>query len=47
MKIFDDNEDQAGNIEKDDEEKDKENIYIFFPDSYSHMVAIMHMCWKE
>lgn len=43
MKIFDDNEGQAGNIEKNDKEKDKKNIYISLSNSYSYMIAIMHM----
>lgn len=42
--MLDVDESQAGNIKKDNEEEDKENIYIPTVDSYSHMVAMTRMC---
>lgn len=32
MEIFDDDESQTGDKEKDNEEKDEDNIYIFVTD---------------
>lgn len=43
MEMLDGNENQASNMEKDNKEKDKKNIYIFITDSYSYLIAITHI----
>lgn len=45
--MLDGNENQASNMEKDNKEKDKKNIYIFITDSYSHLIAITHIRQRE
>lgn len=44
MEIFDSNKNQAGDIGENDEQKDKENIYVSITNLYSYVVAIIRIC---
>lgn len=43
MEIFDSNESQVDNIEKDGKEKDKENINVSTMDWYFYIVIMIRM----
>lgn len=47
MEIFDDNENQVGNIENDGKERDEKDIDIPTIDSYSYAIAIICMYKKK
>lgn len=44
IEIFDDNESQIGDIKKDEKEKDKKNIDVSIPDSYSYAITMICIC---
>lgn len=47
IKIFDNDESQIGNIKKDEEKRDKEDINVLTSDLYSYTIAITRMHWKK
>lgn len=47
MEIFNDEDTNPDDKENNIKEKDKNNIDLPTADRYSHVVAIIHMCWKE
>lgn len=47
IEILDSNKSQAGDIIKDNKEKDEKNIYVPIADLYSYTITIISMYWRE